>query len=184
MTGRRWFESSRSVQSPGPCPVLMRRVTPGPSTFWVDDRARRCRYLDTPRKQTMQDWIDRFRESVGWGDEIHASRLSDGAKYCWILVEQGWHAWVPGLLEDLPGAITLAQRVMRCPGCYRAAVVFLDKEATEYQVEEACHRLAAADVGCSFLEAGPQVLRDGLLLRMSEGTVLDRALAGAHSETS
>ena len=52
-------------------------------------------------------------------------------------------------------------------------MLFLDEEATAYQVEEACHVLAAAGLGCGFLEPQPAVLHHGLLLRASEGTLLD-----------
>ena len=121
----------------------------------------------------MTDWIDRFRASVNWGDEIHAGTLPDGCSYCWVKLGDGCHAWVPGTLKDLPGAIALAHQAMRMSARRSVTAMLLDQQATDYQVEEACHLLARAGVGCDFLDVQPRVLRDGLLLRMSEGTLLD-----------
>jgi hypothetical protein len=121
----------------------------------------------------MTDWIERFRASVGWGDEITEGILPDGTPCCWVLMDDGMHAWVSGTLQDLAAAITLAQQALGCLNCSGVTVLLLDQHASDYQVEEACHLLAKAGAGCDFLAAQPRVLRDGLLLRMSEGTILD-----------
>jgi len=121
----------------------------------------------------MTAWIERFRTSVSWGGDLTAEVLPDGTSCCFISLEDGLHFWVPGLLSNIPAAIAKAQDAAQAFGCKTITVLFLDQQASDYQVEQACHLLAQAGANCDFLEAQPRVLRDGLLLRMSEGTILD-----------
>ncbi len=88
-------------------------------------------------------------------------------------MDDGLHFWVPGLLDDVSGALSLAEQALGLPGCSGVTVLFLDQQATAAQVEEALHLVAQAGAGCDFLEPAPRVLRDGLLQRMSEGTIID-----------
>ena len=119
-------------------------------------------------------WIDRYRASVSWGDRIHAATLPSGAPCCWVDMQGPRHYWVAGQLEDLPGAIALAQQALAAPDCGRSTVVFLDAKATDFQVEEASHVLAGHGIGCRFLEPQPDVLHLALLARASEGTLLEK----------
>ena len=126
----------------------------------------------------MSDWIDRFRSSVDWEDQVIAYLLPEGTPSCLVQLSDGPQVWVHGLLADLPGAVgraRLARESLDCSNiaCRGVTVMFLDEQATAAQVEEACYVLARAGFSCDFLEVQPRVLRDGLLLRMSEGTVLD-----------
>lgn len=119
-------------------------------------------------------WIDRYRGSVSWGDQIHAETLPDGSPCCWTEIKGGRFYTVPGFLGDLHGAIDRAQQTQHMPDCNLAVVQFLDEDATDFQVEEACHVLAAAGLGCGFLEPRPRVRHHLLLERASEGTIFDR----------
>lgn len=121
----------------------------------------------------MADWIEHFRASVGWGDQLTLSLLPDGTDCCSLPMDGGLHFWVPGSLGDIAGALRLAQQALQASGCNGVTVLFLDRQATAAQVEEALHLVAQAGAACDFLEPAPRVLRDGLLLRMSEGTILD-----------
>jgi hypothetical protein len=121
----------------------------------------------------MADWIEHFRTSVGWGDQLTASLLPNGNACCSLPTAGGLHFWVPGSLDDIASATRLAQQAFQASGCNGVTVLFLDQRATAAQVEEALHLVAQAGAACDFLEPVPRVLRDGLLLRMSEGTILD-----------
>jgi hypothetical protein len=124
----------------------------------------------------MADWIDRYRASVSWGDQIHADLLwPSNTVCCWVpaTIEGQRHYRIPGCLANIPAAIATAQQALQAPGCRSATVLFLDEEATPYQVEEACNLTAAAGIGCGFLEPQPEVLHLGLLTRASEGTLLE-----------
>jgi hypothetical protein len=121
----------------------------------------------------MADWIEHFRASVGWGDQLTLSSLPDGTACCSLPMDGGLRFWVPGSLGDIAGALRLARQALQASGCNGVTVLFLDQQATAAQVEQALHLVAQAGAGCDFLEPAPRVLRDGLLLRMSEGTILD-----------
>ncbi|NCA24302.1 MAG: hypothetical protein EBS91_06810 [Betaproteobacteria bacterium] len=126
----------------------------------------------------MNDWIDEFRASVSWGDRLTLGTLPDGTGYCLMSLPGEQHVWVPGFLADLPVAITRARQARQSIDGANVIVMLLDQQASDYQVEEAFHVLAHAGAGCDFLYPQPRVLRDGLLLRMSEGTVLDALPSG------
>ena len=124
----------------------------------------------------MTTWIQRFRNSVSWGGDITAALLPDGTPCCFMTLDDGQdgqHVWVSGFLGDIPAAIAKAQQAAQASDCKTVTVLFLDQQATAAQVEEALHLVAYGGAGCDFLEVQPRVLCDGLLLRMSEGTILD-----------
>ena len=136
---------------------------------------------DNTEPTNASHWVDRYRASVSWGDQIHPDLLTPGNTVCcWVpsTIEGERHYRVPGWLNAIPAAIATAQQALEAPGCRSAAVLFLDTEATAYQVEEACHALAAAGLGCGFLEPKPAVLHHGLLLRASEDTILETVEEG------
>jgi hypothetical protein len=123
----------------------------------------------------VANWTEHFRASVGWGDQLTVSLLPHGTACCSLPMDDGLHFWVPGLLDDMPGATAMAKQALQLSGCSAVTVLFLDQQATAAQVEEALHVAAQAGAGCDFLEPSPRALRDGLLLRMSEDTILDGA---------
>ena len=121
----------------------------------------------------MTSWVDRFRASVSWGDQLTAALLPCGTACCSMPMNDGLHFWVPGHLADLSGAVASARQALQSPGCSGVTVLFMDRQATAAQVEESLHLVASSGAGCDFLESQPRVLRDGLLSLMSEGTILD-----------
>lgn len=129
-------------------------------------------------------WIEKKRASVSWGDKIHEAVLPSGATCCWFEVEGQRHYLVPGSLADLSGSLALAKEAQALPECDRATVLFLDWEATEYQVEEAFFVLGREGVGCGFLEGQPEAIHHHLLFKASEGTVLVEALKRLRGEAN
>jgi hypothetical protein len=123
------------------------------------------------------DWIADYRASVSWGDQIHADRVpSTGEQCCWFPYNGGRHYTTPGWLGA--GLAESLARAIRCRAATgtKTTLLFLDQHATDYQVEEALWVSSRAGVGCGFLEAQPMVLYSGLLLRLSEGCLLEEAL--------
>jgi hypothetical protein len=122
----------------------------------------------------MTYWVDRYRESVSWGDQIHADLVPlTGEQCCWFTHSGGRQYMTPGFLgPQLAESLARAQRCRIATGT-PTAVLFLDEEATSYQVEEAAYTLCQAGLGCGFLEPQPQVKYLMHLERASEGTLVD-----------
>lgn len=129
----------------------------------------------------MTNWLDEYRDSVSWGDEIVYSLTytRDGQlrpiECCFFPANDTYVYVVPGKLSDLNQALTDAAVVKANSNCL-TNVLFTDDTATEAQVEEAMTVLGQKGFGCRFLKAQPDVLHLGLLDRMSEGTLLERAI--------
>jgi hypothetical protein len=121
----------------------------------------------------MNNWVDDFRASVMWGDQITECHMPNDPPCCSVWLDDGMHVWVPGELSDLEGAGARAELARRSFDCRGVTVMFLDEQATAAQVEEALHAMAARKAGCDFLGVQPSIHRSGLLLLMSEGTLLD-----------
>ena len=129
-------------------------------------------------------WLDKYRDSVSWGDDIRAEKVStrDGSygpvDCCWFYIGdrlEECRYCVPGDLSDLNKAITDGLVVKQSTNC-PTAILFTNKEATEAQVEEAIHTAGGSGLGCGFLEAKPKWLWYGLLEKYSEDTLLEQAL--------
>ena len=129
----------------------------------------------------MANWLEKYRASVAWGDLITAQHdySRDGQmrriECCCFPVDDSYAYVLPGTLANLDQAIADAVEVKASSAC-RVNVLFTDETATETQVEEAMTVLGQRGFGCRFLEAQPDVLHLGLLDRMSEGTIADRAV--------
>ena len=124
----------------------------------------------------MADWAQDYKDSVAWGDEIEQGVLiGRGIEYCRVDVDGVDYYDVPGHLTDITKALADAKAVEDATGG-KVAVLFLDKQATEAQVEEAMHRACDVGIGCGFLEAKPKLHQYGLLSKYSEGTLLEQAL--------
>jgi hypothetical protein len=122
---------------------------------------------------TAPPWLRSFRESVSWGKEISFGAVED-IECCWVCSAEvgGWYYWVPGSLDELPAAIARGIALAEATG-FRCALLFIDMEATDAQVEEAMVRARDAGLGCGFIEVGPRVAGNRLLFLYSEGTVLN-----------
>ncbi|MDA9661487.1 hypothetical protein N9T35_00670 [bacterium] len=132
----------------------------------------------------MTNWLANYRDSVSWGDEIRAQKISsrDGSygpvDCCWFYSGdrlEKCHYCVPGDLKDMNKAITDGLVVKQSTNC-STSILFTNKEATEAQVEEALHTAGNAGLACGFLEAKPTLLWYGLLDKYSEGTLMEQAL--------
>jgi hypothetical protein len=124
----------------------------------------------------MADWLDAYRASVGWGDEIIAAYIPQHDLACCFVNHDGEHFYeVPGTLKDLPKAFRDAAIVIEATSC-RVGVLFTDEDATAAEVEEALVTLADAGIGCGFIEPKPRVHQYALLNRYTEGGLLKEAL--------
>ena len=124
----------------------------------------------------MADWLDAYKASVGWGDEIYAEVLfPSGAECCWHEIDGVRYYESPGTLSDITTAIAVGQAVLAATG-QKTGVLFIDEQATEALVEEALHRTCDADLGCGFIHPKPATLQYKLLSKYSEGTLLEAAL--------
>jgi hypothetical protein len=121
----------------------------------------------------MADWIDDYRETVSWGDQIHADHVPpDGELCCWFPYSGGRHYTTPGWLgSGLAESLARALRCLAATGT-EVSVLFLDRQASAYEVEEALWVLSDAGIGCGFLEPQPKVMHYGLLERVSEGCLI------------
>ena len=129
------------------------------------------------------DWIADYRASVSRGDQIHADRVpSTGERCCWFPYNGGRHYTSPGWLGA--GLAESLARAIRCRAATGAetSVLFLDQQATDYQVEEALWESTRAGVDCEFREVQPQELYYELLERLSEGGVSEEALRRLQSD--
>lgn len=118
-------------------------------------------------------WICELKSSVSWGDEILLAQTPENQTYAWIRHGNPGHAWWPGWLNDLDNAIKEAQQLQQESG-YTVTLQLLDRKATEAEVEAAIWAATEGGIGISFSAPQPQVHLNGLLLRYSEGTLLDR----------
>lgn len=118
-------------------------------------------------------WIRAFKDSVGWGDSINSTTIG-GIDCCWTTVPfgNGFHYWVAGQLVHAQQAYSDARKVKELTGA-GVGVLFIDKQATELQVEEAMHETAHGDIGFNFLETQPRVHRDSLLWKYQEGMTFE-----------
>ena len=124
----------------------------------------------------MADWAQQYMDYVSWGDEIQQEMLIEsGIQYCRVDVDGVDHYDVPGHLTDLTTALADAKAVESSTNG-KVAILFLDKEATEAQVEEAMHRACDVRLGCGFLETKPKWHHYELLDKYSEGTLLEQAM--------
>ena len=124
----------------------------------------------------MANWAQDYMDSVSWGDEIEQGLLIEsGIEYCCVDVDGVDYYDVPGHLTDITKALADAKAVEDATNG-KVAILFLDKEATEDQVEEAMHRACDVGIGCGFLNAKPKLLWYGLLDKYSEGTLMEQAL--------
>lgn len=119
----------------------------------------------------MSTWLDSYRASVSWGDQIHAATIA-GVECCWHEVKGERVASVPGSLDNITDAIRRATTVQRAINS-ACRVLFTDETATEAQVEEAMYETATCGVGCGFIEPLPSVYFYGLLEKFSEGHLID-----------
>ena len=125
---------------------------------------------------TRTDWAQDYMDSVAWGDEIEQGFLTGSwIEYCRVEVDGVDYYDVPGHLTDLNKALADAEAVKEATGG-KVAILFVDKQATEAQVEEAMHRACDVGIGCGFLEAKLKLHQYGLLNKYSEGTLLEQAL--------
>jgi hypothetical protein len=122
----------------------------------------------------MTSWVDRYRSTVSWGDEITADTIA-GVPCCWVEASGQRVYFTAGTVADLHGALAQALTVQRNTQSH-GQVLFVDEHATAYQVEEAMHAMADAGIGCGFIEAEPSVHQHALLDRCSEGTLLPSLL--------
>lgn len=123
----------------------------------------------------MADWLDAYRDSVSWGDQINAHTHPSGIDCCWVEVHGRRVYSIPARLDEIGIASLNAVTIKLDTGC-DVRVLFTDDTATAAQVEEAMNVLAQQDIGCGFLEPIPQVHFYGLLSLMSEGTLLESAV--------
>ena len=124
----------------------------------------------------MADWLDAYKASVGWGDEIYPDVLfPSGVECCWHEVDGIRYYDSPGTLSDITTAIAFGQAVHAAKG-QKTCVLFIDEQATEAQVEEAMHRTCDVGLGCGFIHPKPATLQYKLLSKYSEGTLLEAAL--------
>lgn len=121
----------------------------------------------------MANWLDSYKESVSWGDQIHAETV-DGIDCCWVEVDGKCVFSVPGTLDDVPGSIANAVAIKQAFDC-DCRVLFADEEATQAQVEQAMHATAHEGIGCGFIEPRPSAYYFHLLDLYSEGTLLESA---------
>jgi hypothetical protein len=119
-----------------------------------------------------QGWIQAFKASVGWADQIQVETLGDLC-YCSAQAQGKTHAWYPGWIATLDAAIAQGQRIRDLTG-HNVTIQFLDRDPEERQVEASLHATAHAGLGCDFLEARPRVALTALLAKYSEGTLFDR----------
>lgn len=122
----------------------------------------------------MSEWLQDYKESVSWGDEIKAG-LANKTEYCSHTCDGETLCTVPGFLSDIRKAVLDAMFIKWVTKA-KTAILFIDKEATEAQVEEAIHRACDQGVGCGFLHAQPAWLWYGLLDKYMEGTLLEEAI--------
>lgn len=124
----------------------------------------------------MANWAQDYMDSVSWGDEIvQGMHMESRVEYLSFEVEGSWKYLVPGDLNVMSKAIADGLVVKQSTNC-RTSILFINKEATEAQVEEALHTAGNAGLGCGFLEAKPKWLWYGLLEKYSEGTLMEQAL--------
>ena len=120
----------------------------------------------------MADWIDAYRDSVAWGDEIISVYIPQHDLSCCFVNHGGDHFYeVPGTLKDLSKALRDASKARTATSC-QVGVLFTDADATAAEVEEAMVTLADADIGCGFIEPKPRVHQYALLNRYTEGGLL------------
>lgn len=117
-------------------------------------------------------WVDRYRADVSWGDQIHSD---DNDRSCWVMVDGQRHHTRSGYFCNRDRACRIALARAHQLQTSRMTVMWLDEQLTEAQVEELLFLCRDYGLGCGFLEPQPQVHHYGLLVRHSEGTILDRA---------
>ena len=103
------------------------------------------------------NWAQDYMDSVSWGDAIEQGMTAaNWVEYCRVEVGGVDYYTVPGQLTDISKAIADAKEVQSATNG-KVEILFLDKDATEAQVEEAMHRACNEEIGCGFLEARPKI---------------------------
>ena len=124
----------------------------------------------------MPHLIDEFKSSVSWGDQIqpYQEREFDFPVLTVVLEHGGRHFWIEANLSDLsdlPRKINLLSSTIKSSDL---TVMFTDKELVAKDVESIMHYTKELGCDVDFLSVNAKVIRDGLLLLYSEGTILDR----------
>ncbi len=130
----------------------------------------------------MTDWLQDYRESVSWGNDITYRKINE-TEYCLYVFDAQTYCNVPGNLTDISKALDNALLVNWITKA-KTEILFLDKEATEGQIEEAIHRAFYVGIGCSFLEAEPKWIWYDLLDKYMEGTLFEEAMKAMEENNS
>lgn len=123
----------------------------------------------------MPDWIDEFKSSVSWGDQIepYQEREFDFPVLTVVLEHGGRHFWIEANLSELSG---LPRKINLLSSSIKSSdltVIFTDKELVAKDIESLMHYTKELGCGIDFLSVNASVIRNGLLLLYSEGTILD-----------
>ena len=117
-------------------------------------------------------WVDRYRNSVSWGDSIHSD---DGDRSCWVVVDDVRRYARSGYFQNRERACRVALARAHQLQTTHMRVMWLDAQLTAAQVEELIFLCRDYGLGCAFLEPQPDAHYLDLLVRHSEGTILERA---------